>query len=227
MIKLPAARLLPVTIVVTAILLALKSLSLGQAALASDPSEGPGLPKSMPVVTRQSAQTPPIVIQPPAPKPEPTPATPFDWTLLQDLKARRLAIESREHALDTRASAIDAAARDVETKLAALSAMQSRLEALETVRKQRTEAGWTGLVKLYEAMRPADAAGIFDALDTHVLLQILDRMNERKAALVMGNMQPERARLATQMLALYRQRENADPASVQAPSQAMMAPTAG
>ena len=188
MIKLPAARLLPVTIVVTAILIALKSLSLGQAALASDPNQGPALAGPMPVVTRQSAPTPPA-IQPPAPKPEP--ATASDWALLQDLRARRLAIESREHALDTRANAIDAAARDVETKLAALSAMRSKLEALEAVRKQRTEAGWTGLVKLYEAMRPADAAGIFDALDMHVLLQILDRMNERKAALIMGNMQPD------------------------------------
>ena len=199
MVKLPATRLLPLTIVVTAILLGLKSLSLGQAALASDPTAGPAIAKPLPVVAAPSTTSPPTTKPVLAPAPTPTPS---DWTLLQDLRARRLEIESRERALDTKASAIEAAARGVEAKLAALSTLQSKLEALEAARQQRADAGWAGLVKMYEAMRPADAAGIFDALDVHVLLQILDRMNERKAALIMGNMQPERARLATQMLAM-------------------------
>ena len=227
MIKLPATRLLPVTIVVTAILLGLKSLSLGQAALASDPTAGPAIAKPLPAVATVPTTSPPATKPVLAPAPTPSP-TASDWTLLQDLRARRLEIESRERALDTKASAIEAAARGVEAKLAALSTLQSKLEALEAARQQRADAGWAGLVKMYEAMRPADAAGIFDALDVHVLLQILDRMNERKAALIMGNMQPERARVATQMLALYRQRQTADPqASVSPAPQAMAAPTAG
>ena len=62
-------------------------------------------------------------------------------------------------------------------------------------------------MKVYESMRPRDAASIFDVLDMHVLLEVLDRMNDRKAAAILAAMQPERARMATQMLA-----QNAPPA---------------
>ena len=60
-------------------------------------------------------------------------------------------------------------------------------------------------------MRPADAANIFNALELRTLLALLDRMNDRKAALILASMQPERARLATQMLAQQRQEEDPDP----------------
>ena len=136
-------------------------------------------------------------------------------------------MERREHALDLRDAALQAASRALQNQIADLRGLKSKLEALEAARQQRSEAGWTGIVKLYEAMRPADAAAIFDALDVHLLVQILDRMNERKAALVMGNMDPERARLATQMLALYRQRQNADPVAAAATTDISRSPGAG
>lgn len=62
------------------------------------------------------------------------------------------------------------------------------------------------MVKLYEGMRPRDAAMIFDDLDLPVLVQILDRMGERKAAPVLGAMKPERARTITAELARHRAR---------------------
>jgi flagellar motility protein MotE (MotC chaperone) len=66
-------------------------------------------------------------------------------------------------------------------------------------------------VHVYEAMKPRDAATIFDALDMQVLLQVLDRMQDRKAAPVLAAMQPDRARLATQLLAEMRLRAVAPP----------------
>jgi flagellar motility protein MotE (MotC chaperone) len=61
-------------------------------------------------------------------------------------------------------------------------------------------------VKLYEGMRPRDAAAIFDDLDMPVLVQLIDRMREAKAAPVLGAMRPERARLLTAELARHRAR---------------------
>ena len=75
--------------------------------------------------------------------------------------------------------------------------LQKRLEALEAARKEREDASWRGLVKLYETMKPRDAATIFNDLDLPVLLPVLDRMKEAKAAPVLAAMQPERARLVT------------------------------
>jgi flagellar motility protein MotE (MotC chaperone) len=53
-------------------------------------------------------------------------------------------------------------------------------------------------------MRPREAAVIFEELELPVLLTILDRMREAKAAPVLGAMRPERARLVTAELARMR-----------------------
>ena len=152
-----------------------------------------------------AAATPPTIepIRAPA-----APALPPDWKLLQDLRSRRDALDKRSAALDARQTALDAAQHAVEQRLQEIERRQTELASLETDRKTQEQAGMQGLVKLYEDMKPAEAAAIFDALDLHVLLPILDKMNERKAAAIMGDMQPERARFATQALARYRS-ENA------------------
>ncbi len=239
MIRLPAPRLLPITIVMTALLLGLKSLSLGQAALASDPSGGQAVeaqtgqhappvssaaiaPSSLDLEASRHERSPFAQTSPPVPI-----AIPPDWPLLQDLRQRREALEGREHALDLKDAALQAAERTLQNQLTDLRSLKGELQSLEAARQQRTDKGWSGIVKLYEVMRPADAAVIFDALDVHLLVQILDRMNERRAALIMGSMEPERARLATQLLAVYRQRRDADPIATASPDPSIKSPGAG
>jgi flagellar motility protein MotE (MotC chaperone) len=85
-----------------------------------------------------------------------------------------------------------------------LQALQIKLEALEATRKDHEDASWQGLVKLYEAMRPRDAATIFNDLEMPVLLQVVDRMKEAKAAPVLAAMQPDKARDLTAKLAQMR-----------------------
>jgi flagellar motility protein MotE (MotC chaperone) len=134
------------------------------------------------------------------------PVSDAERSLLLDLRRRRAALDERSKALDQRNAVLGAA----ETKLAArvdqLSALQARLEQLDTDRRAHDDANWTGLVHVYETMKPRDAAAIFDALDMQVLLAVLDRMQPRKLAPVLAAMQPDRARLATQMLAEMRTR---------------------
>ena len=61
-------------------------------------------------------------------------------------------------------------------------------------RREREDTSWKGLVKVYEAMKPRDAATIFNDLEMPVLLQVVDRMKEAKAAPVLAAMQPDKAR---------------------------------
>ena len=56
--------------------------------------------------------------------------------------------------------------------------------------------------------RPRDAAAIFDDLELPVLIEILDRMGERKAAPVIGAMRPDKARTLTAELARHRARRS-------------------
>src|SRR3546814_5209021 len=66
---------------------------------------------------------------------------------------------------------------------------------------EQREAQIAGLVGIYENMRPADAAAIFDGLDIEVLINVLDRMREQKSAAILAGMNPERARQVTTELA--------------------------
>jgi flagellar motility protein MotE (MotC chaperone) len=82
--------------------------------------------------------------------------------------------------------------------------LQKKLEALDAARREREDTSWKGLVKVYEAMKPRDAATIFNDLETPVLLQVVDRMKEAKTAPVLAAMQPDKARDLTAKLAQMR-----------------------
>ena len=97
-----------------------------------------------------------------------------------------------------------AAEQKVSARVTELQDLQNKLEALEATRKDHEDASWQGLVKLYEAMRPRDAATIFNDLEMPVLLQVVDRMKEAKAAPVLAAMQPDKARDLTAKLAQMR-----------------------
>ena len=143
----------------------------------------------------------------PAPAPDPVQAA--ERAVLESLRNRRTALESREQSLEAREAVLAAAERRLTARLEEMAVMQQRLEALERGRSEREEAGWRGLVRTYEAMRPRDAAAVFDDLEMPVLLGIVDRMGERRVAPVIAAMRPDRARLLTTELARRRARASA------------------
>ncbi len=136
----------------------------------------------------------------------PAPDQLAERAVLEALRARRAEIEAREAALAQREMLMAAAERRLADRLEELTLLRQRLEAEGRQRDDRTEQGWRQMVRLYEGMRPRDAAGIFDELEMAVLIQVLDRMREAKAAPVLAAMRPERARLVTTELARHRSR---------------------
>lgn len=126
--------------------------------------------------------------------------------VLESLRARRAELDAREQAIAARELVLQAAERRLAGRVEEMAALQQRLEAGNRASSEREEAGWRQLVKLYESMRPRDAAAIFDELEMPVLVEVVDRMREAKAAPVLGAMRPERARLLTTELARHRAR---------------------
>ncbi len=124
--------------------------------------------------------------------------------LLQDLRARREELDSRERTLAEREGVLDAAEERLKARVSQLSDLQAKLEQLEAQRHQHEEANWAGLVKVYEVMKPRDAANIFNDMDMPVLLEVVDRMKDTKVAPILAAMQPDRARLVTTQLATQR-----------------------
>src|SRR5262249_10232368 len=111
-------------------------------------------------------------------------------------------------ALGTRESVLAAAEQKLSARVTELQVLQKKLEALDAARKEREDASWQGLVKLYESMKPRDAATIFNDLDMPVLLQLVDRMKEAKAGAVLAAMQPDKAREVTAKIADMRTRRD-------------------
>ena len=230
-----APRLLPLTIAVMAALLAMKSVSLVRAAVPALPAASAASAPATPAIAKATAASapaaPPAASAPAASAsdaaadtgPNPTqiipsasaepPVSDTERALLLDLRHRRGELDAREVALASREAVLVAAEKRLAVRVDELTALQKKLEALEAARKERDDANWNGLVRLYESMKPRDAATIFNDLEMPVLLQVLDRMNERKAAPVLAAMQPERARQVTAQLAELRRKANSPPSA--------------
>jgi flagellar motility protein MotE (MotC chaperone) len=200
-------RLLPATIVVAGSVVCAKVAGLVREATASaQTQEAIAAPPSK----DRAAAAAPQVAAAPAPSAasagsSATPAvSPSELLLLQDLRKRRDALDARQHQLDEREAVVQAMQQTLQARLDKLSAVQAAIDKHATDDQKADNQNWSRLVTVYEDMKPRDAAAIFDVLDMHVLLEVLGRMNERKAAGVLAAMQPERARMATQMLAQRR-----------------------
>jgi flagellar motility protein MotE (MotC chaperone) len=219
-------RLLPFVIATLAALLAVRVVALVIGApVAPAPDGAAGLPiVPAALAAHGEAPAPPAAPQParadrsaavPAAPPAegaapPTPrfAQPSaaELTVLEDLRARRLALDERERTIAEREAVVVAAERRLAERIAELQQLQQRLEALDQAARERADAGWRGLVRIYETMRPRDAARIFNELEMPVLVEVVERMRERNAAPILAGMNPDKAKALTAELAQRRAR---------------------
>jgi flagellar motility protein MotE (MotC chaperone) len=121
--------------------------------------------------------------------------------VLQDLQARRQALDLRANSLETQDDVMTAAAERLDQRIAELHRLQDTVNGLLGQLDQAQEQRVAGLVDVYSRMRAKDAAHVFDGLDDTTLVQVAGRMRNQNLAEIMGNMQPDRARHLTQMLA--------------------------
>ncbi len=121
--------------------------------------------------------------------------------MFDDLSARRKTLEKREKELMTREALLRAAEQEIDRKYQELSGLRAEIEGLLQQQSEEEQARITSLVKIYEGMKPKDAARIFDTLDLDILVEVMSKMSERKLSPILAAMNPERARTITIMLA--------------------------
>ena len=121
--------------------------------------------------------------------------------VLEDLAERRAALDARERDLAMREQLMSVTEKRVGERVTELRDLETRLNALLTQRDEQEEVQLASLVKTYEAMKPTDAAKIFNKLDRTVLLNVASRMKPAKIGAVMAAMEPARAQDLTVMLA--------------------------
>lgn len=121
--------------------------------------------------------------------------------LLQSLSERRKELDARERALEQREGLLAAAEHRIEAKVTEMKAIKADIEGLIKKYDAQEEQQIASLVKIYETMKPKDAARIFNELDMDVLLEVFERMKASKTAPVLASMDPVRAKEITTRIA--------------------------
>lgn len=121
--------------------------------------------------------------------------------LFQRLAERRGELDRRSRELDQREALLTAAEQQVDRKVTELTQLRGEIERLLGTVDEQQAAQLGSLVKIYENMKPKDAARIFEELDMLVLLSVVERMREQKSAPILASMDPIKARELTARLA--------------------------
>ena len=127
-----------------------------------------------------------------------------EMQVLQSLAKRREELVGRERQLEMQATMLKAAEQRVDQKIARLTTLEGEIQKLLRQNDEAEEARLRSLVKVYEAMKPKDAARIFENLDQDVLLDVAERMKEAKIAPILASMEPAAAQAVTVKLATRR-----------------------
>ena len=223
----PFIRLLPVLITVAALMLSVRVIDIRKGFLDLSSVRLAG--------ELQAQQPPPTAPQPPAasaapPGPAPAPASrsepqqasipsdagAFSQTeldVLQKLQERRTTLDARERDIDRRESLQKAAENQIERKIIEMKTLQSTIEGLLRQYNDQEDSKMRSLVKIYENMKPKDAAKIFEQLEMAIMLEVVERMKEQKVAPILAEMDPTKARNLTSELAQRRQMPAPKPAN--------------
>ncbi len=135
---------------------------------------------------------------------DPAMITDAELQVLQNLSERRRQIDQRASDLDIRAGLLKATEQRIDSKIAELKVIQTTIDGLLKRHDKQRDKQMKSVVKIYEKMKPKDAARIFEQLDMAILLDVVERMREAKTAPIMANMSPVKAKAVTAAMARRR-----------------------
>jgi flagellar motility protein MotE (MotC chaperone) len=173
------------------------------------------------------AAMPPVQFAQAAPADEPPPArtragsmqadgersfSPGELEALEDLTKRREEIDRREAELEQREAILQAAEKRIQQQVEELKGLQTAVQSAIAKYDDQEQARRQSLVRMFQNMKPTEAARIFEQMELPVLLELVEAMNERRAAPILAQMNPIRAQQVTAELARRRQPGN-QPAS--------------
>jgi flagellar motility protein MotE (MotC chaperone) len=202
-------RLLPLMILFAGLVLVLKVVG-----LASGGSEASS-PVSVAVAAAdQDERDRPIMVaqgnEEPEKKEEDREAEPQLFTrgevdMLQKLQSRREELDTRENEMRLQEDLLKVTQKRIEEKIDELKKIEATIQDLLKKHDQQEEQRIQRLVKMYENMKPKDAARIFESLEMPILISVVERMKERKVAPVLAAMPSAAAKKLTTELATRKQ----------------------
>jgi flagellar motility protein MotE (MotC chaperone) len=127
--------------------------------------------------------------------------SPAELQVLQSLGQRRGELDQRENDLNTQLALMAAAEAKLDAKVNALNALKADIQGLLSQADQKEATEIDRLVKVFEGMKPKDAAPRMVLLDDAVRLPIAAKMKERSLSAIVAQMPPAEAKKLTEALA--------------------------
>jgi flagellar motility protein MotE (MotC chaperone) len=120
-----------------------------------------------------------------------------EMALVKQLTERRDQMDQRARTLDSRDALIRVAEQRVDQKIKEMETLRAQLQTMVNQVSSTQQAQIENLVKIYETMKPKEAARIFEALDLPILLGVVQKMKPQRTSAIMAEMKPEKAKEIT------------------------------
>jgi flagellar motility protein MotE (MotC chaperone) len=127
--------------------------------------------------------------------------SPSERAILERLQQRREELARQANELDMRENLLKAAEQRIEARIAELKQLEATVGTAQREKEEASAQRMRSLVVMYEAMKPKDAARIFDRLDIGILVDVTTAMKPAKVADVLAAMDSDAAKRLTVALA--------------------------
>lgn len=154
-------------------------------------AEAAPAPAPLPVSTPVAEVPPPVALAPP---------NCTDPLLRAAIDEQKADSAGRQNRLREAEAVLAATEARVGTQIQRLNGVKREVEALMTQRSTLQQEDLKRMVAIYEAMKPRDAARILTDMETDIVVDVLDRIAERRAAPILAEMADAKAREVTRLI---------------------------
>lgn len=194
-------RLLPLTIIIMSMILGIRivdfSFGVEEAFARNNAPETESKSEKSQEGDKQAATT----VEEAAPRQLSSTPTRKEIEYLQKLSERREELDRRARELDDRETLLRAVELRITERTNSLKRIEQTIDAALKKHEAIEKAQLDSLVKIYSAMKPKDAAKIFNDLDDAVLISIVENMKEKKMGAILAKMNLDKAKKLTVSLA--------------------------
>ncbi len=124
-----------------------------------------------------------------------------EMELITQLRQRRQELDGRETQLDLQEQLLASTEKRINDKIKQLEVLEVRIKEHLRLFEEAEEKQLDSIVKVYETMKPKEAAPRFEALALQTQVDLVTRMKSNKVAALMEKMTPQKASILTTELA--------------------------
>jgi len=130
-----------------------------------------------------------------------------DIPLLKSLEERKALLDAREKALEIREKELRILEQQLEEKISTLALLRKEVGELIQEKEAFEEKRLEHLIKVYEGMKPEEAAPLIERLKEDTAVILFYRMKEKKVSQILGFVNPDVAAKISERLAAQQKKD--------------------